>query len=73
MNRREQIVSDLIKEKQHLSVITDNKIIKRSISDHIKYLTKQLDKINSVIDGIILHDEDLRERGRDSIFLFWYR
>lgn len=62
MNRREQIVSNIAKEKQHKSTICDNKIILKSIRNHIKFLEKELKIINDSLDEIILEDEDLKHK-----------
>jgi len=60
MNRREQIVSTISKERQYKSTIGDNKIILKSIVDHLKYLEKGLKNINNILDKTILEDKELK-------------
>lgn len=62
MNRREQIVSSITKEKQHKATMGDNKTILKSINDHISYLTKELENINDYLNEIILEDEELKHK-----------
>lgn len=59
MNRREQIVSAMSKEKQHKSTVGDNKIILESIAGHLEYLKKELKNINDILDKTILEDKEL--------------
>lgn len=59
MNRREQIVSAMSKEKQHKSAVGDNKIILESIAGHLEYLKKELKNINDILDQTILEDKEL--------------
>ena len=59
MNRREQIVSALSKEKQHRAVVC-NKVILKSIINHLKYLTKELKNINDILDETLLEDKELK-------------
>lgn len=60
MNRRQQITTAISKEKQYKSSITDNKVILKSVDNHLKYLEKELKNIDEILDKIILEDEDLK-------------